>query len=159
MAGHGRKDCDEQLLLALAAGASVTAAAGQAGVSERTVRRRLEDPAFKARVGEVRGEMVRAAVGRLATLGTLAADELSRLIRHGDGDGVKLGACRAVLGYMLAGHGNETLARQVEELRRQLEELEQGGAGDDPERGEAAAGAAGPPQGEGGAAGPGASAG
>jgi hypothetical protein len=122
----GKRDIDGALLLALASGAGAAGAAKQAGCSERTVRRRLADAAFRQRVHEMRGELVQSAVGRLATLGAIAADELHRLILRGDSDQIKLGACRAVLGYMLAGHSNETLARQVEELRRQMEELEHG---------------------------------
>jgi hypothetical protein len=102
MAGHGKRDVDEQLLLALAAGAGVVSAAQQAGCSESTVRRRLANPAFKTRVHEMRGELVQAAVGRLANLGGTAANELERLIQEGENDGVKLGACRAVLSFMLS---------------------------------------------------------
>jgi hypothetical protein len=147
MAGHGKKNVDEQLLLALAAGASPATAAKQAGCSERTVRRRLEDAAFRARVSAMRSELVEKAVGRLATLGTIAADELHRLIQNGKDDNVKLGACRAVLGYMLAGHSNETLARQVEELRRQLEEQENE-SGNAPQAGGTDQGQGGQPAGE-----------
>jgi hypothetical protein len=126
MAGHGRKNVDEALLLALAAGASAAHAAQKAGVSERTARRRLADPAFRARVGAERSRMVADAVGRLAALGTLAADELHRLIREGENDQVKLGAARGALGVMLRGHEHEVLARQVEDLRRQVEEMKRG---------------------------------
>ena len=143
-------DCDEALLLALAAGAGVSQAARRAGCSERTVRRRLLDSSFRARVSAQRGELVQAAVGRLATLGTVAADELYRLIQNGANDSVKLGAARAVLGYMLAGHSNETLARQVEELRQQLEDIENG-TGDNQQAGGGNPDAAGEPPGEAGA--------
>jgi hypothetical protein len=63
------------------------------------------------------------AVGRLATIGTLAADELHRLIAQGDSDNVKLGAARAALGFMLQGHESELLAREVAELKIAVEEL------------------------------------
>jgi hypothetical protein len=150
MAKRGRKDCDEQLLLALAAGASVAVAASQAQCSERTVRRRLADPGFRQRVSETRGELVQAAVGRLSAIGSIAADELLRLIKSGDSDQVKLGAARAVLTHMLSGHGNEVLARQVEELRKQIEALEHG-SGNDSEPGEAAASSTGATNSQGGA--------
>jgi hypothetical protein len=154
MAQRGKKDCDDALIFALASGASAAAAAQQAKCSERTVRRRLEDAAFRAKVGSMRSEMVQAAVGRLATLGTIAADELYRLIQKGKDDNVKLGACRAVLTYMLAGHGQETLAREVAELRRQLEESSDG-IGDHPQAGSGDQGPVGrPPAGGDGASGP-----
>ena len=144
----GKRDIDGALLLALASGAGAAGAARQAGCSERTVRRRLVDATFRQRVHEMRGELVQSAVGRLAQLGTIAADELLRLIQEGKDDHVKLGACRAALGYMLAGHSNETLARQVEQLRQQMEEIENG-AGNAAESGAADTSAASAAGGEG----------
>jgi hypothetical protein len=120
--GHGKKDVDEMLLLALASGASVAGAAAQAKCSERTVRRRLQESQFRSRVSAMRSEMVQKAVGRLATLGVIAADELHRLIQQGN-DKIKLGACRAVLGFMLAGHDSQTLAAEVAELLRTAQEI------------------------------------
>ena len=61
------------LIAALAGGATVQAAAEQTGMAERTVYRRLEDPAFKARVSEARSEMLSRAVGNLADCSTAAA--------------------------------------------------------------------------------------
>jgi hypothetical protein len=136
MAGHGRKNCDDALLLALAAGASTATAATQAKCSERTVRRRLADPAFREQVGAMRSQLIQDAVGRLAMLGTRAADELDRLIQQGENDQVKLGASRAVLGFMLQGHEHEVLARQIEELRQRLEERTNGTGNAAPDDGE-----------------------
>jgi hypothetical protein len=116
-----KKCVDEAILSALAAGSSASAAATAAKCSERTVRRRLLDPAFRQRVSEMRSELVEKAVGRLATIGTTAVDELFRLINNGENDNVKLGACRATLSFMLAGHTNETLSREVAELRQQVD--------------------------------------
>jgi hypothetical protein len=140
MPKRGKKDVEDALLLALASGASIAAAAGQAKCSESTVRRRLKDAAFRARVHAARSEMVQAAVGRLATLGTAAADELDRLIRNGKDDNVKLGAARAVFTHMLAGHEHEVLVQQLDELRRKIEELEHASR-HDPQRDTTPAGA------------------
>ena len=50
-----RKKETESLLLAWACGATVEAAARQCQVSDRTVYRRLGEPAFRTRVREARG--------------------------------------------------------------------------------------------------------
>src|SRR4051794_31695937 len=68
----GKRNCDDALILALAAGASTTAAAEQARVSDRLVRRRLEEPPFRAKVDAARAELVSRAVGRLSAVGVLA---------------------------------------------------------------------------------------
>jgi hypothetical protein len=140
MAGHGRKNCDEALTLALAAGASIAAAAQQAQCSESTVRRRLADAGFRARVHEQRSEMIAAAIGRLATMGVDAADELHRLLQNGKDDNVKLGAVRAIFTHMLAGHEHEVLVQQLDELRSKIEELERASR-HDPQRDTTPAGA------------------
>jgi len=49
-----RKKNEESLLLALACGATVEAAARQCGFSDRTVYRRLQEPEFKKRLEQVR---------------------------------------------------------------------------------------------------------
>jgi len=49
MAQQGRRHADAALRLALACGATVENAARAAGVSERTLYRRLKDPVFTSR--------------------------------------------------------------------------------------------------------------
>ena len=66
--GRKRKG-DTELLLALACGASVENAAQRAGLSRRTVFRRLAAPAFRAQVAEARAEMVRRAAGMFTAAG------------------------------------------------------------------------------------------
>ena len=65
MAADGRKNADDGLAAALAAGQTLCAAAA-AGVSERTARRRWADAAFRRRVSVIRGEMIGQAIGRVA---------------------------------------------------------------------------------------------
>jgi hypothetical protein len=122
----GKKGGDEAIVLALAAGGSIPYAARSAGVSETTVRRRLSDPALRARIGAMRSELIAAAVGRLATLGRKAADKLNELLDDPDAK-IRLGASRSVLQYMLQGHEHELLAAQVAELQRQIEIATAGG--------------------------------
>jgi hypothetical protein len=146
VAQPGRKNADDALVAALAAGASAAAAAAKAEVSERTVRRRLAEAAFRARVDEARAELVRQAVGKLADVGALAGETLAELVREGSGT-VKLGACRAVLEYLFRGHEMDTLARQVAELKWQVEGLTRGDRGAEERVDQAPGGGGGPPEG------------
>jgi hypothetical protein len=68
MAQNGTPAGEEQLILALAAGATVREAAEQAGVDERIAHRRLADADFRRAVSEARGRLFDAARGRLASL-------------------------------------------------------------------------------------------
>jgi hypothetical protein len=121
--GHGRKNVDEIVLTVLAAGGSPAAAAQQAHCSERTVRRRLQDPAFRQKVDEARAKMVADAVGRLSVIGTLAADVLHGLLSSHT-ERVRLLAARSSLELMLRGTETVTLVKQVEELKTRLAQVE-----------------------------------
>jgi hypothetical protein len=92
-----RKKGDEALLLALACGASVEAAARQCKLCERTVYRRLEDPAFRARVQEARGDMVKRSAGMLTAAAGESVRTLLSLQKESAPAAVRLGAARAVL--------------------------------------------------------------
>jgi hypothetical protein len=116
MATRGKRDIDEQLILALAAGGGVVDAARVAQVSERTVRRRMQDPAFRERVRSMRAELVTRAVGRLSVLGCKAADGLNDLMGSSR-EQTKLGACRATLEYLFRGS-------ELVEIEQRLQALE-----------------------------------
>jgi hypothetical protein len=111
-----RRDIDEQAILSLATGATFAAVAVQCGCSDRTVRRRWADPAFRARVDEQRAHLVSNAVGRLASFGTLAGDTLGELLQS-PSDGVRLRAAGQVLAYLFRGMELDALAREVAELK------------------------------------------
>jgi hypothetical protein len=95
-AGRKRK-ADADLLLALACGASPENAAQKAGLSRRTVYRRLADPAFRAQVAEVRAEMVRRAAGMFTAAGMAAIKTLTTLQESATSESVRLGAARATI--------------------------------------------------------------
>jgi hypothetical protein len=118
-----KKNIDDAVLMTLAAGGSAAAAATQARCSEKTVRRRLLDPAFRQRVDEARAKMVSDAVGRLSVIGTLAADVLHGLLSSGT-ERVRLLAARSALELMLRGTETVTLVKQVEEIKARLGQLE-----------------------------------
>ena len=71
---------DEELILALAAGATVTEAAQRAGVGKETVYQRLKDAEFRRAVGETRFLAFDAAVGKLTGLAAKAVVTLERLL-------------------------------------------------------------------------------
>jgi hypothetical protein len=118
----GKPKNTDALVVALASGLGLAAAARQAGASERTARRRLAVPAFRARVDAARTGLVGEAVGRLALIGGAAALKLHELL-GAKSEAVRLGACRAVLEHMFRGVEMDALARQVEELAAKVEEL------------------------------------
>jgi hypothetical protein len=133
MAGGKRKNADAALALALASGATFAAAAAKAGVSESTAHRRLRLPEFRAQVDAARADLLARAVGRLAALGEGAVGKLIALVAGATtAEAVRLGAIRTALEYLFKGNEQLHLARQVEELRGELEALRTGGAASQP---------------------------
>src|SRR5436309_2384773 len=72
MAKPDKKEADQELLRALACGATVEHAARKAGMSERSAYRRLANPEFRKQVSLARAEMVERTAGML-TVGGLGA--------------------------------------------------------------------------------------
>jgi hypothetical protein len=69
MAQSGRKAMNDTLRTALAYGATVANAARKAGLSERTVYRRLANPAFRQQLDQLRAEMVQRTASMLTGAG------------------------------------------------------------------------------------------
>ncbi len=111
---------DELIVAALAAGRSYTEAGEIAGVSSRTVARRMSDPAFARLVADQRGEVVVSMTGQLTSLAAEAVDairsgladesartriaagklilELAHKFRHGSDLEIEVAEIRAHLG-------------------------------------------------------------
>ena len=119
MAANGRKNADDALAVALAAGQTVEEAARQAGLSERTAYRRLALPGYRQRVAEARAEMVAQALGKMASNMTAAADTLRQLLTA-SGDNVKLGAARALLELGVKLRESVELEARLVELERRM---------------------------------------
>lgn len=112
-----RHDADDLLIVALAGGKTHKDAAESAGVSVRTVRRRLADPAFKAEVQQARAALVSDAAGRLTSGMTAAVIQLQKLLFHDDPVIQLRAAVKAIeLGVRL---------HEVTDLEKRLSELEQ----------------------------------
>jgi hypothetical protein len=96
MAGRRRK-ADADLVLALACGATPENAAQKAGFGLRTVYRRLAEPGFRARVDDVRAEMVRRVAGMLTAAGMSSIKTFTTLQESAVSESVRLGAARAII--------------------------------------------------------------
>jgi len=117
MAGRGRTGTDELLAAELAAGKTVAEAATAAGIGERTAFRRLTDQTFKARVTELRAQMVAEAAGRLSKSMAKASDVLAKLLDSTDENVQHKAAVKIVeLGLKLV---------ELAELEQRITELEQ----------------------------------
>lgn len=128
MAASGRKSADAVLVATLAGGATVADAALAAGVAERTVYRRLQDPAFVQAVNGARAEMITRAVGQLADASTEAAATLRNLL-SATSETVQLGAARSVLEMTTRLRESEELERRITEIEAKLAASDQKGIG------------------------------
>ena len=126
MAGGDRRNADPVLIAALAGGATNLDAAQQAGVSEKTVYRRLADAEFRQQVADARAELIARAVGALADASATAATTLRTLL-EAESESVRLGAARSILELA-------TRLRASEEFERRLATLEHGQDGGEPHR-------------------------
>jgi Skp family chaperone for outer membrane proteins len=96
MEPNGTTAGEQELILALAAGATVRQAAERASIGERTVYRRLADAEFRGAVSEVRDRMFDSARGQLAGLADKAIETLQRLMES-DKPSEALAAAKAIL--------------------------------------------------------------
>jgi AcrR family transcriptional regulator len=118
VAKKATKRADEQLLHALACGATVEAAARQAGVSPATVYRRLQDAAFTRRLQRLRGDMVQRTAGALTAAATEAVRTLLELMKPASPHASRLGAAKAVLEIGMK-------VREMAELEERMTTLEE----------------------------------
>ena len=83
MAEKEKLASDEELILALATGATVAEAAERAGVGQETVYPRLNDVEFQRAMSQARGRAFDAIVGKLAGLGAQAVGTLEQVLQQG----------------------------------------------------------------------------
>jgi hypothetical protein len=115
-----RKKNEDALLLALACGATVEAAAKQCNLSDRTVYRRLKESTFKAKLSEMRSDMVRRAAGMLTAAATAAVNTLLSLQKESAPPAVRLGAARAILELGIKVREMAELENRIAALEAQL---------------------------------------
>ncbi len=114
-----------RLVVALARGDTVAAAATAADVSEATAYRRLREPEFRTQLDEARAEMLATAVARLTAAATAAADTLRALLSS-DSDFARLAAARSILELGVKLREHQDLAERVAALESRLEPREEG---------------------------------
>jgi hypothetical protein len=125
MAQRGKRRADETLLLALACGATVEAAAAKAGVSPATAYRRLQEPDFKRRLQELRADMVQRTAGMLTAACGEGVKTLLALQKESIPPATRLGAARAVLELSAKYRADVELEERLAALEQQL--ADQGG--------------------------------
>jgi phage terminase small subunit len=114
-----RRGADALLISELIAGHTITTAARTAGISEGTARRRMRDPAFRAKVTQGQDEVIEAAIRALAASTEAAALTLRALLGSKTTDSVRLNAATRIIEL------TESLrtSRQVEERLAAIEVL------------------------------------
>jgi hypothetical protein len=80
VSGNGRSQADAILVSALLGGLTIAEAARQAGVSERTARRRLRDPDFAGELAAAKAELLDRTLTLLADASTQAVMTLRELL-------------------------------------------------------------------------------
>lgn len=103
--------------LALAGGKSYTEAAQIAGVTVKTIMRRMSDDRYRRQVAAVRADMIDRAAGQLAEHAAAAVETLTGLL-NGESEQVRLGAARAIL-------DSSVRYRELTELNERLARLEE----------------------------------
>jgi hypothetical protein len=94
---HSNRKRDDVLIVHLAAGLTIKAAAEAAGLNEKTVRRRLADPAFRDRVNQARDGLREQMLGRLLTASLQAVATLEAMQTPETPATARVAAARALL--------------------------------------------------------------
>lgn len=88
---------DDALFTALVRGTHAENAAAIAGVSERTVYRRLADPLFRGRVDQARELLRESILARLTDAGLDAIGALEILMHESEDDRIRLQSAKTLL--------------------------------------------------------------
>jgi hypothetical protein len=122
MVNKVRRNADPTIIAALLAGASLDDAAKRAGMSEQTVRRRLRDPEFRARLDAAETEMIETAGRALSGYVPEAVSTLGGLLHDGSST-IQLSASKSIIeiGSKRARHA---LEERVAALERAAAERE-----------------------------------
>lgn len=94
-------EADEALFYALLRGSHAENAAKVAGVSERTVYRRLADPGFRLRLESARESLRDSILSRLSDAASDAISILRELMEESEDEKTRLQAAKALLDALL----------------------------------------------------------
>ena len=118
--GGKRLRKEEAAIAGLLTEPTIEAAAVKAGVSESTLVRWLQEPAFKAQYRAARRSVVEGAIGRLQQAATQAVDALARNLTCGT-PAVEVGAAKAILDQSIKAVELVDLVERVEALEQSSE--------------------------------------
>jgi hypothetical protein len=118
MPGHGEKRAryEEAAIAALLTAPTITAAAAEIGIDEKTLRRWLDEPEFQAAYRRARQQVLESALSKLQAATGKAVDTLVKLL---DGDSPNA-ACRAAA--LILEHAQK--AQEWIDLTGRVEQLE-----------------------------------
>src|SRR5262245_51234000 len=88
---------EEQIAQMLATGATIKSIAGVVGLSESHAYRKNHDPLIKARVDEIRRQLVDRTIGKLVKSAAKAVLTLVKLLDPPASDAVRVSAAKAIL--------------------------------------------------------------
>ena len=111
---------EPKALLLISQGLTLNDVAGQVGVSDRTLRRRLRDPQYQARIGQLRADYMAEAVSKLAHASTTAVDTLIELATSANSETARLGAAKAILEYAVSVGENLEVRQRISALEEVL---------------------------------------
>lgn len=121
------RKAEDALVLALACGLSAEQAARQAGVSVSTAYRRLDDPAFRARLDDLRRDMLARAAAMLTAAAVEAVRTLADLLKPANGPSVRLNAARSVLEHGVKLRALVEVEERLADLEQRAKEVEERG--------------------------------
>jgi hypothetical protein len=127
MAGRGRHGADLHFIRAMAQGKSVKAAAAEAGLSERTAFRRLEDPEINHQIDEKRARLNEVVVDRLLTGADSACQKMNELM-GARSENVQLSAARAIVDRMIRVKDRHDLEVRLREMQQLLDQAASAGS-------------------------------
>lgn len=112
---------DRRLVEALTSGETVKRAAELAGISKRTVFRRMSDSAFMAQLRTTRRQFTTVTLGRLANASSEAVNTLMDLLAD-ESASIRLSAARALLSQC-ANWESQDLTDRIDEIERRIDRL------------------------------------
>ena len=118
--GENRREAQDEIIVsALATGSSYNEAGEVAGVSGRTVARRMAEPSFARLVAERRKEQVVAVAGRVSSLTTDALTAVEDCLSD-ESSRTRLAAAKLLLEWSFRLRRDEDLDLRVAEIRQHL---------------------------------------
>jgi len=113
---------DAKIIAAIASGESIAGAARLAGVSDRTVRRRLQNEGFRVAVDLARAELLDESLGLLSMSASVAVKVLRLVaVDKASGPGPRVAAAGKLLDAVLRHRLAIDLERRIAELERAAE--------------------------------------